>query len=194
MLTIWASISCAIFQRFSDALKHLIEYRTRSPKDTMTNYLDDFLFLALTLIRCNYLIDQFLILCDQLGVPIALEKTELADCYVTFLGILLDGKNMLLSIPPDKRDKAIHLLKTFIDRRKATVKELQELCRYLNFLCKAIFPGCPFVRRMYVKYAKIIDKSDNCQLKPHHHVRLDMEFKVDCNIWLQFLDDKKHLN
>ena len=26
------------------------------------------------------------------------------------------------------------------------------------------------------------------KLKPHHHVRLDREFKLDCKVWLQFLE------
>ena len=70
-----ASISCAIFQEFSDALKFLIEFRTNIP-DSVTNYLDDFLFLALTILACNYLIQEFLDLCQEIGVPIALDKTE----------------------------------------------------------------------------------------------------------------------
>ena len=43
-----ASISCTIFQRVSDSIKFLFEYKTNTQK-TITNYLDDFLFLALTI-------------------------------------------------------------------------------------------------------------------------------------------------
>ena len=142
-----ASISCTVFQKFSDALKHLIEFRamgkyTRDEVvDTITNYLDDFLFLALSIVRCNWLISKFLNLCKQLGVPIAVEKTEWAQETVVFLGILLDGRNLMLRVPIEKRIKALNLLKSFLDRKKATVKQLQELCGYLNFLCKAVFPG-----------------------------------------------------
>ena len=50
-----ASISCALFQMISDALKCIIEFRTKTYK-MITNYLDDFLFVAYTLARCNYLI------------------------------------------------------------------------------------------------------------------------------------------
>ena len=46
-----ASISCAIFQRISNALKHITQVKTGA---VITNYLDDFLFLALTILRCNY--------------------------------------------------------------------------------------------------------------------------------------------
>ena len=66
-----ASISCALFQRFSDALCYLIEYRTNSPKQ-VTNYLDDFLFLALSILSCNHKINEFLSLCKELNVPLGL--------------------------------------------------------------------------------------------------------------------------
>ena len=54
-----ASISCSHFQHFSDALQHLIKWRTGA-FNRITNYLDDFLFIALTVLRCNNLIQEFL--------------------------------------------------------------------------------------------------------------------------------------
>ena len=33
------------------------------------------------------------------------------------------------------------MIKMFLNMKKAMVWELQELCGYLNFLCKAIYPG-----------------------------------------------------
>ena len=94
-----ASISYAHFQRVSDALKHIIQVRTNSP---VTNYLDDFLFIALTILRCNFLLQQFLDLCQEIGFPIALEKTEWANEIIVFLGILLDGRHYILSVPIEK--------------------------------------------------------------------------------------------
>ena len=194
-----ASISCALFQEFSDAFCFLIECKTNSIS-SVTNYLDDFLFLALTLSHCNYLISIFMQLCEQIGVPLALEKTEWGMEIIVFLGILLNGNTLSLSIPLEKRDKVIQLLNLMVSERKATVKELQSLCGYLNFLCKAIFPGRPFMRRMYAKYGIIYKTwgSGKCEntfgkvetaLKSHHHVHLDREFKSDCKVWLKFLDE-----
>ena len=98
-----ASISCALFQSFSDALCHIFEHRTLSQGCNLTtNYLDDFLFIALMLLKCNALIKTFLSLCEELGVPISLEKTEWAAEVVIFLGILLDGRNLKLGIPLEK--------------------------------------------------------------------------------------------
>ena len=65
------------------------------------------------------------------------------------------------------------------------------LAGLLNFLNKAIVPGWVFTRRIYAKYSGIIDMNENkiltvC-LKPHHHVKLDQEFSLDCSVWLNFL-------
>ena len=93
-----ASISCALFQEFSDASCHIVVTKTNS-RELIMNYLDDYLFLALTIMRCKYLIKVFLKICQQVGMPIAAEKTEWATELIIFLGILLDGRNLRLAIP-----------------------------------------------------------------------------------------------
>ena len=81
----------------------------------------------------------------------------------------------------------------FISKKKTTVKELQQLAGYLNFLTRAIVPGQTFTRRMYAKFKGPMNK-----LKSHHHIRLDLEFKNDSKAWLSFLDganiDKTHVS
>ena len=142
------SISCSIFQRVSDALKHITQVKTNS---VITNYMDDFLFLAITILLCNWLLKQFLKICEKIGIPIALDKTEWATEVIAFLGILLDGKNYVLSIPINKRDWAVRLLRLMLSKSQATIKALQALCGYLNFLGRAIYPGRVFTRWMYAK-------------------------------------------
>ena len=153
----------------------------------MTNYLDDFLFLASLLSMYNDLMNGFLELCQEVGFPISLHKTQWAALKMVFLGILLDGRCLTLSIPLEKRNYAQKLIDKFIHKRKATVKELQQLCGYLNFLNRAVFPGRAFTRRMYSKYAEICNitkpGSDHPQgvkikkmLKSYHHIKLDEEF------------------
>ena len=154
-----ASISCALFQKFSDALCYLFEYRVNTHGVT-TNYLDDFLFLALTICHCNELIMEFLQLCKELNVPISDKKTEWANELIVFLGILLNGRDFSLGGPLEKRENAIKLLNNMLDKKKATVKDLQVLCGYLNFISKAVFPGRTFTRRMYSKFAVIIDTTE----------------------------------
>ena len=97
-----------------------------------------------------------------------------------------------LCIPEEKRQKVLYLLRKIIDKKKATVQEIQALCGYLNFLNKAIYPGRAFLRRMYTKYSQFCDSKPHNQskgLKPYHHICIDSEFKSDCNIWMKFLSD-----
>ena len=133
-----SSISCAHFQRFSDTLKHLIQHRTTM--SLINNYLDDFLFVTTTLLLCNFMIQEFLDMCHELGIPIALDKTAWAQIRIIFWGILLDCQSMSLVVLEEKRTKAIEMLTDMLHRKKATIKELQSLCGYLNFLNKVIIP------------------------------------------------------
>ena len=56
----------------------------------------------------------------------------------------------------------------------------------LNFLCRAIHTGCAFTRQMYE--AQPMEAGEDMKRKPHHHVRLDSEFK-DCQMRLAFLQN-----
>ena len=53
-----SSQSCTTFQVISDALKALLKYRTKA-YNNLTNYLDNFLFAALTKLFCDYLVRSF---------------------------------------------------------------------------------------------------------------------------------------
>ena len=68
------------------------------------------------------------------------------------------------------------------ERKKSTVKQLQVLTGFLNFLSRSIFPGRAFTKRIYAKFAFASRK-----LKHYHHVRLDKEFKFDLEVWRLFL-------
>ena len=96
-----SSISCSHFQCFLNALKHILEY-ILGQKDVIVNYLDDFLFIGVSVKDCNKMVRSFIKLCKQLGVPIAEEKTEWGSMKMISLGILIDGENQVLSIPEDK--------------------------------------------------------------------------------------------
>ena len=96
----------------------------------------------------------------------------------------------------EKQIRALNLLRNFIDKKKATVRQIQSLAG-LNFLNRAIFPGKAFTHRMYAKY-KSLGQNQNgsgagstgiheTKLKSHHHLNLDSEFRNDCWVWERFL-------
>ena len=178
-----ASISCALFQAFSDALHHITQFLIKK-KNRITNYLDDFLFIVLLQLECNKFMQTFLDMCKQINCPVAEEKTELATTDIVFLGVLLNGILHCLSIPEDKRRKAVNRLQLMMSKKKAKIKEIQSLTGILNFFNRAIVPGRAFTRRMY---AKLTTKNTlGKKLQQHHHVYLDQEFKKDCEVWLMF--------
>ena len=180
-----ASISCALFTAFSESLRHLIEFRVGRAM-FVTNYLDDFLFIARDEQDCNHLVRSFLHLCEEIGCPVALEKTEWACSTMVFLGILLDGTSHRLCIPVEKKLKAVNQINWILGKKKATVKEIQCLTGLLNFLNKALIPGRAFTRRMYTNI-QTVDKHGR-ELKLYHHIKLNEEFKSDFKMWLIFLD------
>ena len=171
-----SSILCAIFQEFSDALKHIAEWKIRITlyiEPALTNYLDDFLIVAISMICCNQQMKKFLLICEEIGCPISSEKTEWASQLLVFLGILLNGRMLTLSVPVEKCIKATSYLKFTIDNRNVTIKFIQQITGILNFINKAIIPGWAFTRAMYRRLATK-DKNGN-KLKQHHHIYLKQD-------------------
>ena len=180
-----ASISCAKFQLFSDSLHCIIE-RMTGFHFTVTNYLDDYLFITQDDQTCNNMVRAFLNLCEDIGCPVALDKTEWASEMVVFLGLLLDGRSGVVAVPEEKRLKALRLLKWAIGQRTVTIRFIQKITGTLNFLNRVIVPGRAFTKRLYSRL-KVKDGQGN-PLKQYHHVSLNSEFKKDCQVWQVFLN------
>ena len=182
-----ASISCALYQKFSDELRFIMEYKTN--RKAITNYLDDFLFVAITKWICDQMLGQFIEVCTFLNIPIALEKTEWATTCIIFLGILLNGEALTISIPLEKQKKALNLLNEILDKKKITIKQIQVLTGYLNFLTKAIVLGRTFTRKLYAKLQQKELNKQGKPLKSFHHIKIDQEMRFDCEVWRMFLDN-----
>ena len=67
------------------------------------------------------MIRQFLQLCSELRIPVSLDKTEWSSELMVFLGVLLDGRHLLLALPEDKKQRAIELLNDMKNKKKVTV-------------------------------------------------------------------------
>ena len=171
-----AAISCSLFQEVSDAIAHLV--RHLSGLQTI-NYLDDFMFVAPVRSKCKMQINTFLSICNEIQFPISAEKTVYPTHQLVFLGVLIDIRTQKLYIPVEKILKATGLINKLLTKRKATLREIQQICGLLNFFGKCIVPGRAFTRRMYALTQN--------KFKPHHHIDLTSEFKADLNVWLQFM-------
>ena len=134
------------------------------------------------------MIDIFLSLYEEINCPVSAEKTKHATQLIIFLGILLNGKMLVMLVPQEKKNKALNLLQEAIDKHKVTVKFIQKLTGTLNFLNRAIIPGHAFVRGMYQKLS--LTNAQGISLKQHHHVTLNADFLMDCMTWQQFLNSQ----
>ena len=175
------AISCALFQKVSDALSHIARIKTGKEN---VNYLDDFFFVALYKAWCDNQIQMFVSICQAIDFPVSAEKTVWGSSRLTFLGLLIDTILQLICVPEEKIIKLIRLLEETLKKCSIKLRDLQSLCGHLNFVCKAVVPGRPFTRRLYYATAT---KEQNKQLKPHHHVNVNRELKLDIKMWLEFL-------
>ena len=126
-----ASISCSHFQRFSDSIAHLAQYRSGGNRPV--NYLDDYLFAAYLKSLCNQLIQEFLDICKEINFPVSLDKTYWASSMLTFLGLLINLENQTVSIPADKVIRAKVLVEDILSSKKTTVRETSKVNRIPQF-------------------------------------------------------------
>ena len=88
-------------------------------------------------------------MCDDLGVPMAPEKTMGPSSVLCFAGIELDTDRMGACLPEEKLRKCVTLIYEFLKREKVSLKEMQPLYfGLLNLTCSVVIPGRAFLRRM----------------------------------------------
>ena len=181
-----AAISCSHFQRVSNGIAHIVKFR--KGKKSLLNYLDDFLFAAILKLLCDQQLHQFLQVCNEIGMPVALDKTFWGDTQLVFLGFRIDTVNRLVAVPYDKLIKARNLIDHVLDKFqgphskwKVTIFQLEKICGFLNFLGRAVVPGGIFTRRLYSLLARCN------RLKQHHHIKLKEETFLDLTMWKNFL-------
>ena len=128
-------------------------------------------------------VQAFLDICKLIEFLVSMEKTFWASELLAFLGLLIDTKNQFIAIPVDKVQRAKALIEAILEAKskKVTVRSLQKLTGFLNFLCRAIVPGRPFLRRMYYYIPS--------NQQPFHHIRVNREIRADLITWLKFLHE-----
>ena len=169
--------ACAIFQRFSGALKQAA-IDTSSCQEVV-HVLDDFLFLSSSEEACSVQLDEFLGMCASLGVPMSPEKTEKPARVMVFLGIEIDTVGRELRLPLQKVRDCQEVIQSFLCRAKATLREFQSLVGKLQFACCVLVPGRAFLRRLIDRTIGIVS--------PFHNIRVTAECKEDLRVWLSVL-------
>ena len=71
---------------------------------------------------------------QEIGVPIAEEKTEGPSQILIFLGLELDSREMLVRIPMAKIQEVMEKIMVILSKKSVKLKALQSLIGSLNFL------------------------------------------------------------
>ena len=144
------------------------------------HYLDDFLTMGPPgSSTCQRNLDIFAQLCKDLGVPLAVEKIEGPSTSLTFLGITLDTEQMEIRLPDEKLKRIKDDLQEWLERKKATKRQILSLVGLLQHATKVVKCGRTFVARLYAAAAKIREM--------HFYTRLNSEFRSDLMWWYTFV-------
>ena len=137
------SSSCKTFETFSTAIEWIAKDKLCIAN--LNHLLDDFLLIQPTASQCSVSLRLFLDLCDFLGIPMAPEKMFGPSTILTFAGVELNTIRCESRLLVDKLVRCLQLIASFL-KKKATLRELQQLTEVLNFACSVVVPGRAFLR------------------------------------------------
>ncbi len=168
-----------IFNCVADALQWIARSRGVSYID---HYLDDFITCgAPNTQQCHQNLSILMGLCDQLNMPLALEKLDGPTPCLVFLGILIDSSKLELRLPPEKLRRLLGMLSHWKAYKHCCKRDLESLIGYLQDASKVIHAGRTFTRRL-------IDL-----LKANHHrantshICLNVQAQSDIMWWHAFI-------
>ena len=178
VLPMGCSVSCSIFSAFSDAVRWILTQRV--PNANVVKVLDDFLFVGRSAVHCQYQLNEFIKLCAEINLLLAQHKTVETCQSLVFLGINIDAKLMIASLPEEKCKGYSNSVKEALKVNKITLTELKSLLGKLQFASCVVRAGNAFLRRLY---------DLTCNVKYNNYkIRLTRDAKQDLKVWEVFLD------
>lgn len=173
-----------LFSAVTDAMMWVL--RDRGVQMAL-HYLDDFLVLGPPdQPTCAEALSTTLALCEELGFPVAEDKTEGPAAVITFLGIEIDTLRQQVRLPLDKLHRLTSTLAGWMGhterptpRSSVKKRELLSLLGLLHHAATVVRPGRAFLRNL-------IDASATVQALDHR-VHLNAAARADLAWWHTFL-------
>ena len=185
-LPMGCSTSCQTFEKFSKSLQWILLEHFKIAG--MTHILDDFIFFGPgDSSLCQYGLDSFFLLANDIQLPVKHLKTVLPTTCCIVHGIEVDTMALELRSPQDKLYKIRLILRNTSKKRTIKLKDLQSLLGLLSFACSVVVPGRAFLRRLY---------NLTCGIQyRHHHVTLNSQARADLQAWQIFAEsfNGKHI-
>ena len=147
-LPMGCAIYFSLFQKFSTFLHWLVQIK--SVIDTLVHYLDYFIFAGEAITNDFEIpMNTFLKISEELGVPMAENKTVHLTTVLTFLGLETDKVLMVVRIPSCKLLKLKSYIEESLIRRNVKHRFVDSAIGLLSFCTRAIPSDRAFVRRFY---------------------------------------------
>ena len=97
---------------------------------------------------------------------------------LTFLGVQLDSVSCTMTLPAKKLAEFQTLVRSFLNKRRASKNQLQRLAGKLNWACRVIYGRRTFLRR-------VLDTMNSMSASAKH--KLSASFYRDLSWWVNFL-------
>lgn len=142
---------------FTKLMKPVVTY-LRSKGFISVIYLDDIWLMATSYERCLENIQITKNLLTKLGFIINEQKSKLIPSQIsTFLGFEYNSVTMTVSLPKEKQDRTLKLIRDFIKLKSSKIRDLAKL---IGVLCSI----CPTTRYGWI-YTKILERAKFLALK-----------------------------
>lgn len=114
------------------------------------------------------------------GIEESQDKACPPSTRMTFVGVLFDTEKMTIEVTQERLLEIRALIKSWLCKEKASIREIQSLLGKLNFVAACVRPGRVFISRM-LKWLKILYRLDEKQHIIPNFVKKDLEW------WDRFL-------
>jgi hypothetical protein len=165
--------ACEVFNRIGRAIFRMM---ARRGFHVLVVNVDDFISICPTEAMAWYVFWALRIMLCKFGFTVNMRAHKcIALCQnLDFLDVTLDLVAMQARLSPAKLAALSDLILATLARPSITRKELDRLNGKLNWVCKVVYGGRTFLRRL-------IDAQWSVKRAHHHSMRLDVEW------WQQFL-------
>ena len=141
-------------------------------------YLDDFFGVSppdVSAVAFKALGDLF----TYLGLSEKQSKAVPPTTCATVLGILFDTNAMTMSVTPARLEEITSLLSIWLDKKKASKREIQQLLGKLSFVSKCVRQSRIFLNRLFAALRSL--------RRDHHRIDLSSDFRKDLIWWMTFV-------
>lgn len=147
-------------------------------------HIDDFIFAASSIEEVKLMESEFDKLANELGVIVSKSKSVSATDIAIVHGLEWDLSKKTVSIPKEKREELLDLIRAVIDLRWISVRALEKLCGKLMHWSQLRKPGKAFLHNMvYFIYENIREVSISKKAPLH----LPAKVIRDLSFWYSYI-------